>query len=140
MEKKNITMSITLADRIRLAAVLIFLVSGILDAAEVIKLGAYQGSLALVGAASLLIMAASFVLRKKESRTLRFFRKMVIAAAVLELTLFQLPSYNMIMGDYPVKTIFPADFVISEGNYIPRSRMCPRSLTISRFFTPEMRE
>lgn len=129
MEKKNITMSITLADRIRLAAVLIFLVSGILDAAEVIKLGAYQGSLALVGAASLLIMAASFVLRKKESRTLRFFRKMVIAAAVLELILFQLPSYNMIMGDYPVKTIFPADFVISEGNYTVNSEN--KSVTIN---------
>ena len=31
-------------------------------------------------------------------------------------------------------------FLISEGNYIPRSKMCPRSLAISRLFTPEMRE
>ena len=31
-------------------------------------------------------------------------------------------------------------FWTSEGNYIPRPKMCPRSLAISRFFTPEMRE
>lgn len=31
-------------------------------------------------------------------------------------------------------------FWASEGNCIPSSKMCPRSLAISRFFTPEMRE
>lgn len=31
-------------------------------------------------------------------------------------------------------------FWTSEGNCIPSSKMCPRILAISRFFTPEMRE
>ena len=31
-------------------------------------------------------------------------------------------------------------FLASEGNCIPRSKLRPRSLAISRFFTPEMRE
>ena len=31
-------------------------------------------------------------------------------------------------------------FWTSEGNCIPGSKKCPRSLAISRFFTPEMRE
>ena len=35
---------------------------------------------------------------------------------------------------------FRMRFWASEGNCIPKSKMCPRSLAISRFFTPEMRE
>lgn len=31
-------------------------------------------------------------------------------------------------------------FWTSGGNWIPKSKKCPRSLAISRFFTPEMRE
>lgn len=118
----------TLKNRIQLAAVLILLILSMLDAAKIIDLGAGQGSLALMGAAAILVTAASFALRKKNSRTVRFFRKMVIVSAALELTLFQLPSYNMITADYHTRTIYPTDADISGGHYAADST--DRSVTI----------
>lgn len=112
---------------IALAAVSLLLI--LLDVTGILSLGAYDGSLALIGTASLLVLAASYILKRRESRTLRFFCKMVIAAAVLELTLFQLPSYNMILGDYTQEIIFPADSEVSGGTHTVNSEN--KSVTIS---------
>ncbi len=107
-----------LKNHIKLAAALVLIILGLLDALGLIKMGAYQGSFALIGVAALLITISAFILRKKESRTIRFFCKMVVAATVLELTLFQLPSYNMVLGDYTQDIIFPADSEVSGGTHI----------------------
>lgn len=116
--KKDISNKFTLIlNIVRVLAVLLLLVLGILELAGVVELGPYKGSLVLMGAATLLVTIASLILMKKESRTLRFFSKMVIAAAVMEITIFQLPSYNMIVDDYRQEIIFPADSQIFGGEY-----------------------
>lgn len=112
-----------------IAAGLLLTLTGLLDLFGVFDLGAYSGILAIIGTASFLLLTASFILSRHESRTLRFFCKAVIAAAVLELTLFQLPSYNMILGDYRQEIIFPADSEVSGGTHIVNST--DRSVTIS---------
>lgn len=103
-------------ERIKLAAALVLIILGVLDILRVVNIGAYQGSLALIGTAALLITVSALILRKKESRTLRFFCEMVIVSVILELTVFQLPSYNMLLGEYNKTVIFPADSVVSGGN------------------------
>lgn len=114
---------------IQTIAALILVMLGLFDLAGMFSLGVFQGSFALIGTASLLVLAASFILRQRESRTLRFFCKMVIAAAVLELTLFQMPSYSMFFGDYSQEIIFPADSEVSGGTHTVNSEN--KSVTIS---------
>ena len=60
-------------------------------------------------------LAASEILKRRESRTISFFRKMLVIAAALELTLFQFPSYNMLFGNYEQKTLFFSDSNISAS-------------------------
>lgn len=101
------------------AAVLVLAVLGLLDGTGVIRLGTFHGSLAIIGAAAVMLAAAYAVLLKRTSRTLKFFCRMVVISAVLELTVFQLPSYNMLFGDYEKKTIYPTEMAVSGGiNYI----------------------
>ncbi|MGN0666660.1 MAG: hypothetical protein ACI4KF_09065 [Huintestinicola sp.] len=117
MKCKIVKGSIESRYRIMLAAAMVLIVTGVLDLFHLVNIGAYQGSLALIGTAALLITVSALIIRKKESRTLRFFCKMVIVSVILELTVFQLPSYNMVPGEYNKAVLFPADSVVSEGNY-----------------------
>lgn len=70
-------------ERIKLAAALVLIILGVLDILRVVNIGAYQGSLALIGTAALLITVSALILRKKESRTLRFFCEMVDRKSVV---------------------------------------------------------
>lgn len=114
---------------IQLLVTLILLILGILDISGALSLGVPDGSFTLLGAAALMITTALLIIRKHDSRTLRFFCKTVVAATILELTLFQLPSYSMLFGDYSQKIIFPADSEVSNGNFTIDSEN--KSVTIS---------
>lgn len=94
---------------------LVLLIFVLLDAFRILSMGAYQGSLALIGVAGLLFLATKVIRRRKESRTLRFFGRMVIISTILELTLFQLPSYSLLSGGYEQKTFLPTSASISGG-------------------------
>lgn len=94
---------------------LVLLIFVLLDAFRILSMGAYHGSLALIGVAGLLFLATKVIRRRKESRTLRFFGRMVIISTILELTLFQLPSYSLLSGGYEQKTFLPTSASISGG-------------------------
>lgn len=94
---------------------LVLLIFVLLDAFRILSMGVYQGSLALIGVAGLLFLATKVIRRRKESRTLRFFGRMVIISTILELTLFQLPSYSLLSGGYEQKTFLPTSASISGG-------------------------
>lgn len=94
---------------------LVLLIFVLLDAFRILSMGAYQGSLALIGVAGLLFLATKVIRWRKESRTLRFFGRMVIISTILELTLFQLPSYSLLSGGYEQKTFLPTSASISGG-------------------------
>lgn len=53
--------------------------------------------------------AVYLILRKRESHTLKFSAKLLAVAVLLELTLFQYPSYRLAFGDYPQKTLYVSD-------------------------------
>ena len=36
---------------------------------------------------------------------------------VLELTVFQYPSYHLMLGDYPEKILLPSDATVESGDY-----------------------
>lgn len=99
----------------RLLTALLLAVLAALDVLEILELGVAQGSLAFAAAAVAMLAAAPYFLGR-EGRTLRFFRKMVIVSLFLELTLFQLPSYNLIAGDYPKTTLLPGTAEITGGS------------------------
>lgn len=50
--------------------------------------------------------ALYFVQRKYKSRTLKFSAKLLFTAVLLELTVFQYPSYRLAFGDYPQRILY----------------------------------
>ena len=53
--------------------------------------------------------AVYLVCRKRKSHTLKFAAKLLFAAVLLEITVFQYPSYRLVFGDYPHKILYTAD-------------------------------
>lgn len=99
-----------------LTGVLVLL--GLLDLLPAIDYGAYAGGFLLLGVTALLeFLVYQFCLRKK-SRTIRFFGKLLVIAAVLELTIMQFPSYHLLLGDYPLTTLSVSDAQIEMGNAV----------------------
>lgn len=113
---------------IKIGAAVILVIMGLLDFTGIMDMGAYHGSLALIACGAVLLAVSAFILQKRESRTVRFFRKMVIASVILELTLFQIPSYNMMMGDYEKASFYPVDSEISGGESTSDTNM--KSVTV----------
>ena len=98
---------------IGMCAAIVLIIFGLLDLLYVVDFGAFHGAAALAAAAVLFAAIATIVLHRWESRTLRFFRKILAVAAVLELTLFQFPSYDMLLGEYAQKTILPSEAILT---------------------------
>lgn len=46
------------------------------------------------------------ICRRKKSYVLEFSAKLLVIAVLLELTVFQYPSYRLVFGDYPQKTLY----------------------------------
>lgn len=62
--------------------------------------GSFKGAFLLMGAAVSAELILHTYLKKNISRTLTFVGKMICAAMILELTVFQFPSYRLLGGDY----------------------------------------
>ncbi len=116
-EKLSVLREIRPSTIILTAAMIVLAVLGIIDYREYINLGNFQGVMALLAVTDIVFIASTMILRKRESRTFKFMRKIAVVAAVLELTLFQLPSYSMLPGDYTEHELFPADASITGGYY-----------------------
>lgn len=63
--------------------------------------------LLIAAIAAELVITAMY--RKKQRLTLKYAAKALAAAVILELTVFQFPSYRLIGGNYPQRTLIPAD-------------------------------
>ncbi|MFR6496183.1 MAG: hypothetical protein ACLUOF_07145, partial [Ruminococcus sp.] len=61
--------------------------------------------------------AACLLYQCRKSRTVRFFSKLLLVMTVLELTVFQYPSYHLMLGDYPEKILLPSDATVESGDY-----------------------
>ena len=94
---------------------LLFVLMGMMDLLGAIDFGPYRGAFALMGITAAAVYLISLVLQKRASRTLRFFGRLLAVAAVLELTLFQFPSYQMMFGGYEEIAFSAVDAVIEKG-------------------------
>lgn len=58
-----------------------------------------------------------FVQKKYKSHTLKFSAKLILVVVLLELTVFQYPSYRLAFGDYPQQTLYMADAECGNCEY-----------------------
>lgn len=58
-----------------------------------------------------------FIYRKNKSHALKFSAKLLCIAVLLELTVFQYPSYRLISGNYPYKTLYVSDAECGNCQY-----------------------
>lgn len=68
----------------------------------------------------LLVLAETalfFIQKKYKSRTLKFSAKLLFVAVLLELTVFQYPSYRLAFGDYPHQILYTSDAEYSNCEY-----------------------
>lgn len=115
MENQNEIKQLSQKQIIKIIVAAAALIIGILDMFKIINLSPFQGSAAIISFTVILWLAASEILKIHESRAIRFFRKMLVISAVLELTLFQFPSYNMLFGNYTQKTYLCSDIPITAS-------------------------
>ncbi|MDE6665801.1 MAG: hypothetical protein K2K14_06395 [Ruminococcus sp.] len=86
---------------------------GISDINGLIDTGMFHGAFILMGTVLLLEKACNYIRSRKNSRTLKFFGKILLIVSVLELTVFQFPSYRIFFGDYEKQHLS-----ISDGTVI----------------------
>ena len=60
----------------------------------------------------------SYLDSQKFGREQKFLLKTIAVAALLELTLFNIPSYRTWVGNYPVKEVECSDFELRENGYL----------------------
>ncbi|MGN1403511.1 MAG: hypothetical protein ACI4XB_04225 [Ruminococcus sp.] len=98
-----------------ITAVLVLL--GLADLFHIMEFAPYDGAFLLMGCTALLEYGVCLLYQHKANKTVRFFGKLLLVATVLELTIFQLPSYHLLLGDYPQKTLLPSEAKIESGDY-----------------------
>lgn len=86
---------------------------GISDIIRLTDMGMFHGAFAVMGAVLLLEKACNLIRNRIESRTLKFFGKILLIVSILEITVFQFPSYRIFFGDYEQQKIS-----VSEGTLI----------------------
>lgn len=77
---------------------LVLVLVGIADA--IMNFGEFRGAFSMIGFAAALEFVLYTLLRGGSYRTIAFMAKAILAAVLLELTFFQLPSYRIITGNY----------------------------------------
>ncbi|MBR1555686.1 MAG: hypothetical protein IJ644_09900 [Oscillospiraceae bacterium] len=75
----------------------------------------FYGTFLFMGIVSLLSYLAFWLYKKKNSRTAVFAVKAVAIAAVLELTLFNIPSYRVFWGGYEERTLLASEAHIESS-------------------------
>ena len=82
---------------------------GISDITGLIDTGMFHGAFAVAGTVLLLEKACNIIRSRIQSRTLKFFGRIILVASLLELTVFQFPSYRIFSGDYKQQTLSVSD-------------------------------
>ena len=100
-----------------LAVSAVLVVLGLGDLFGIADYGQFEGAFLLMGIAAVLQYAACLLYQCRKSRTVRFFSKLLLVMTVLELTVFQYPSYHLMLGDYPEKILLPSDATVESGDY-----------------------
>ena len=100
-----------------LAVSAMLVVLGLGDLFGIADYGQFEGAFLLMGIAAVLQYAACLLYQCRKSRTVRFFSKLLLVMTVLELTVFQYPSYHLMLGDYPEKILLPSDATVESGDY-----------------------
>lgn len=93
----------------------LLMILGIADLFDIVNFMQYEGAFVLIGFTAFIEYTVCCVCQLKSLRTVRFFGKFLLAVTLLELTVFQFPSYNILTGEQPQKTLNPADAVIESG-------------------------
>lgn len=84
---------------------------GIADITRLLGAGILHGGFAVIGTVLLLEKVCSILRTRIQSRTIKFFGKMLVVTAMIELIVFQMPSYHIFFGDYK-HSVLP----VSQGN------------------------
>lgn len=109
--------SLTLKNILLLVASAVLVLLGLADLFGIVDFAPYDGAFLLMGCAALLEYGTCLLYQHRANKTLRFFGKLLLAATVLELTIFQFPSFHLLLGDYPQKTLLPSEATIESGEY-----------------------
>lgn len=101
---------------VALVLTLILMAFGLLDALEAVDFVQYHNGFFLMGITAALEYLCCGIFVKKPSRVLRFAGKLLIVASILEVTIFQFPSYHLLFGNYSEKVLMPSEAIIEQGN------------------------
>lgn len=82
---------------------------GISDITGIIDTGMFHGMFAVAGAVLILEKVCNIIKQKIQSRTLKFVSKIILVASILEITVFQFPSYRIFFGNYEQQTLSLSD-------------------------------
>lgn len=76
------------------------LLIGIADITGILNTGEFHGGFFVIAIVLLLEKACNIIRTRVQSRTIKFFGKMLVITALIELIVFQMPSYRMFFGNY----------------------------------------
>ncbi|MDO5149392.1 MAG: hypothetical protein Q4D76_08375, partial [Oscillospiraceae bacterium] len=92
------------------------LIIAILGSIGTINSGPYSETFYFSALVSAAVAFISRLDKNKYRKELKFLLKIISVAAVLELTLFNLPSYKLMFGNYPLKEIPASDIhIVQDG-------------------------
>lgn len=109
--------SFSVQNIVLLAILAVLVLLGLADLFGIVDFAPYDGAFILIGCTALLEYGVCLLYQRRARRTIRFFGKLLFAVTVLELTIFQFPSYHLLLGDYPQKTLLPTEAKIESGDY-----------------------
>ncbi|MBR3536705.1 MAG: hypothetical protein IKN85_12840 [Oscillospiraceae bacterium] len=90
----------------------------ILGSSNVIEPGQFSDAWAFSAFACALSSFVSFADSEKFGREQKFLLKIIAVAALLELSVFNIPSYRTWVGNYPEKEVNCSDFELRENGYL----------------------
>ncbi|MDE6832913.1 MAG: hypothetical protein K2J39_01500 [Ruminococcus sp.] len=93
----NASKSVLLAN----ISVIFTIIMMITDISGIIMTGIFHGAFTAIGIAMILEKICNIIRYNTESRTVKFIGKMLAVTALIELIVFQMPSYRILHGDYP---------------------------------------
>ncbi len=98
--------------------VIFSLLMGLADIIGIIQTDEVDGGFIVIGIVLLLEKVCHIVRTKIQSGTIRFFSKMLVITALIELIVFQLPSYRIFFGDYKNTLLFMPQGTVTSDNII----------------------
>ncbi|MCM1505860.1 MAG: hypothetical protein NC177_01815 [Ruminococcus flavefaciens] len=92
------------------------LLIGIADITGLLKTGILHGGFVVIGAVLLIERICSIIRTIIPSGTIKFFGKMLAITALIELIVFQMPSYRIFFGDYKHSLLTTSQGTVTSEN------------------------